>query len=54
MGNETWVNGQPGSSWRNRILFAGREYLSDMRIYDFRHRVYHPELGRFLQPDPIQ
>ncbi len=38
----------------NRILFTGREYLSDMRIYDFRHRVYHPELGRFLQPDPKQ
>jgi len=50
----TLANGQPGSLWGNRILFTGREYLSDMRIYDFRNRVYHPELGRFLQPDPIQ
>ncbi len=25
-----------------------------MRIYDFRHRHYQPELGRFLQPDPKQ
>ena len=50
----TTANGQPGSPWGNRILFTGREYLSDTRIYDFRNRVYHPELGRFLQPDPIQ
>ncbi|HWM24140.1 MAG TPA: DUF4329 domain-containing protein [Chthoniobacterales bacterium] len=48
----TLANGQPGSLLGNRILFTGREYLSDMRIYDFRNRVYHPELGRFLQPDP--
>jgi len=52
-GDPTWVSGQPGSPWGNRILFAGREYLSDMRIYDFRNRMYHPEQGRFLQPDPI-
>lgn len=25
-----------------------------MRVYDFRARLYQPELGRFLQPDPKQ
>jgi uncharacterized protein RhaS with RHS repeats len=25
-----------------------------MRLYDFRNRLYQPELGRFLQPDPKQ
>ena len=38
----------------NRFLFTGREWLRDLRIYDFRHRQYQPELGRFLQPDPKQ
>ena len=37
-----------------RFLFTGREWISDLRIYDYRHRMYQPELGRFLQPDPIQ
>jgi len=40
------------SQWGNRFLFTGREWLSDLRIYDYRARQYQPELGRFLQPDP--
>src|SRR5205807_4508284 len=36
----------------NRILFIGREWLSDLHLYDYRNRMYQPELGRFLQPDP--
>jgi RHS repeat-associated protein len=35
-----------------RFLFTGREWIVDMRLYDYRARQYHPELGRFLQPDP--
>lgn len=42
------------SAVKTRFLFTGREWLSDLRVYDYRHRVYQPELGRFLQPDPIQ
>ena len=38
----------------NRFLFTGREWLGDLRLYDFRNRMYQPELGRFLQPDPKQ
>jgi RHS repeat-associated protein len=37
----------------NRFLFTGREYLSALGLYDYRHRVYHPGLGRFLQVDPM-
>lgn len=44
----------PQSPSGNRFLFTGREFLSDMRIYDYRNRMYQPELGRFLQPDPKQ
>ncbi len=36
----------------NRFLFTGREWLKDLRVYDYRNRIYQPELGRFLQPDP--
>ncbi|HWM24005.1 MAG TPA: RHS repeat-associated core domain-containing protein [Chthoniobacterales bacterium] len=38
----------------NRFLFTGREWLKDLRIYDYRYRHYQPELGRFLQLDPKQ
>jgi RHS repeat-associated protein len=48
------------SPWGNRFLFTGREWLSDngasaphnLKLYDFRNRVYQPELGRFMSPDP--
>src|SRR5205085_1436615 len=40
------------SPWGNRFLFTGREWLSDVKLYDYRNRMYQPELGRFLQPDP--
>src|SRR5205807_3458653 len=39
------------SPWGNRFLFTGREWLSDLKLYDYRNRLYQPELGRFLQPD---
>jgi len=38
--------------WGNRFLFTGREWLQDLKVYDYRNRIYQPELGRFLQPDP--
>ncbi len=46
------VNGRPISAWGNRFLFTGREWLGEIGIYDFRNRLYQPELGRFMQPDP--
>ena len=51
-GQPMTVNGQPGSPWGNRFLFIGREYLSELKLYDYRDRMYQPELGRFLQPEP--
>ncbi|MDD2762563.1 MAG: DUF6531 domain-containing protein [Opitutaceae bacterium] len=38
----------------NRWLFTGREWLAELNLYDFRNRVYSPELGRFLQTDPMR
>jgi RHS repeat-associated protein len=37
----------------NRILFAGSSYDFATGLYYMRSRDYHPQLGRFLQRDPI-
>jgi|GEM_PF-7068139 len=44
----------PTSSVTNRFLFTGREYLAELALYDHRHRIYSPSLGRFLQTDPLR
>ena len=44
---------RPISSYGNRFLFTGREYLYTFGLYDYRHRIYHPGLGRFIQTDPL-
>jgi RHS repeat-associated protein len=40
--------------YANRFLYTGREFLKEANLYDYRNRVYSPDLGRFLQPDPIR
>ncbi|HKP04150.1 MAG TPA: RHS repeat-associated core domain-containing protein [Chthoniobacterales bacterium] len=52
--NSTLVARNLGSPAGNRFLFTGREWLKELRVYDYRHRMYQPEMGRFLQPDPKQ
>jgi RHS repeat-associated protein len=48
-----WDDNDRGGSWYgNRFMFQGREYFPELGIYDYRHRMYQPELGRFLQTDP--
>jgi RHS repeat-associated protein len=47
--SQSWLGNSPSG---NRFLFTGREWLNDLKLYDFRNRMYQPELGRFLQPDP--
>jgi RHS repeat-associated protein len=42
------------SAYNNRFLFTGREWIKELGLYDYRNRVYSPELGRFLQTDPIR
>lgn len=47
-------NPRPGGSiFANRFLFQGRDYSAELGLYDYRNRIYFPEWGRFLQPDPI-
>jgi RHS repeat-associated protein len=49
--SQSWLGNSP---YGNRFLFTGREWLSDLKLYDYRNRMYQPELGRFLQPDQKQ
>jgi RHS repeat-associated protein len=39
--------------FNNRFKFTGREYQEAFGIYEYRHRAYHPGLGRFLSEDPL-
>ncbi len=41
------------SAYGNRFMFSGREYFSELGLYDMRNRVYDPNMGRFYQTDPI-
>jgi RHS repeat-associated protein len=34
-------------------LYAGERWISELSLYDLRNRMMSPELGRFLQTDPI-
>lgn len=37
----------------NRILFTGREYDTETGTYYYRARTMHPQMGRFMQADPL-
>jgi RHS repeat-associated protein len=41
------------ASHPNRFMFTGREFDKDTGLYYYRARYYNPEIGRFLQTDPI-
>ena len=41
------------SSISNTILFTGREYDAESGTYYYRARSMHPNVGRFMQKDPL-
>ncbi len=50
------VFGQVGASdpnHPNRFMFTGREFDKETGLYYYRARYYNPQIGRFLQTDPI-
>lgn len=51
-GNPLSVSGT-SSNAPGRFAFAGREWEPDTGLYYNRARYYDPELGRFLQEDPL-
>jgi RHS repeat-associated protein len=47
-------NPRSASAINNRFMFTGREWApGSLGFYEYRARAYHPSLGRFTQPDPI-
>ncbi len=52
-----FVNGDPSnhtSSFSVRHLFNGEQWYGEIGMYDLRFRAYSPDIGRFLQTDPIR
>ncbi|QIG79935.1 RHS repeat domain-containing protein [Stakelama tenebrarum] len=45
--------GSPGAGNIGRFQYTGQAWLEDLDIYYYKARMYAPELGRFLQTDPI-
>lgn len=45
--------GTPASSNLGRFSFTGQTWLPEVALHYYKARVYSPELGRFLQTDPI-
>jgi RHS repeat-associated protein len=41
------------SAYGVRHLFTGQQFYAEIGIYDLRFRAYSPDIGRFLQPDPV-
>jgi len=56
-GNTTILNSQNNplatSTYGNTIMWTGQRYESNHDLYLFPARTYSPELGRFLQQDPL-
>jgi RHS repeat-associated protein len=44
---------QPSATPQAKDLFTGQRWVSEIGLYDDRNRFMSPDLGRFLQPDPI-
>ena len=45
--------GMPGSGNLGRFQYTGQIWLADAGLYHFKARAYNPDLGRFMQTDPI-
>ena len=57
-GVKTFINtydeyGKPGSGNTGTFQYTGQMWLSEAGLYNYKARMYHPELGRFMQSDPI-
>jgi len=57
-GTATTINtydeyGMPGSGNAGRFQYTGQMWLPDAALYHARARAYAPQIGRFLQTDPV-
>ncbi|MEA1941552.1 MAG: RHS repeat-associated core domain-containing protein [Pseudomonadota bacterium] len=45
--------GEPGHANTGRFGYTGQVFLGEVGLYHYKARAYNPEIGRFLQTDPI-
>jgi RHS repeat-associated protein len=45
--------GEPNATTGSRFRYTGQQYLGALGLYYYKARFYSPQLGRFLQTDPI-
>jgi RHS repeat-associated protein len=45
--------GVPGSTNSGRFQYTGQAWMPEVGLYYYKARMYSPQLGRFMQPDPI-
>ncbi|MBN9466655.1 RHS repeat-associated core domain-containing protein [Brevundimonas sp.] len=45
--------GQPGAGNSGRFQYTGQMWLPEAHLYHYRARAYAPQIGRFMQTDPI-
>lgn len=45
--------GVPGMNNKGRFQYTGQAWIPELRMYYYKARIYWPEIGRFLQVDPI-
>jgi RHS repeat-associated protein len=43
----------PGAGNSGRFQYTGQMWLPEAQLYHYRARAYAPQLGRFMQTDPI-
>jgi len=45
--------GRPGSGNQGRFQYTGQAWIPELDLYYYKARMYNPEIGRFMQIDPI-
>ncbi|WP_426042105.1 RHS repeat-associated core domain-containing protein, partial [Brevundimonas sp. TWP2-3-4b1] len=48
---DEYGNPRPGNG--GRLMYTGQMWMPDFAAYHYKARVYRPDLGRFLQTDPV-
>jgi len=45
--------GIPGTANSGRFQYTGQAWMPEVGLYYYKARMYSPQLGRFMQPDPL-
>lgn len=51
--DEYGILASSNETYAGRFRYTGRQWVSELGMYDYKARIYSPTLGRLLQTDPI-